>query len=249
MTDNDSSNLTRWIIGAPIGVLLVVGLLILALPWFLSIVGWSYDTTSREFQKAAEDSIPYIYIGVLGIMVTALGIAFSLVATIATVLVSLKKAKQERKQQDTQKILLDTRLSSFYQEKVVLRWNKFGTGADGNSTKARANLSIYNRNTGSAASVAVRYLLNYYEFLAIGIHQGHLEEDVLRESLRGILCRLVFDMRLIIRAARIQPGHEQSFEYIVALYGKWKKEDNADEWNMRVDLGPETKIKFDADNQ
>ena len=219
------------IISAPF---IIVGVLVLASPWTLNFIEWSYNSSVRDFNDAAVDSLPYIYVGALGIMVAGIGIAVTAVAALAT----MRKASQERKQQDTQKTLLDTRLSSLYQEKVALRWSEFETGKDGNNKKARANHRKFTKNKKSPESAAVIYLLNYCEFLAIGIFLNNLDEDVLYESLRGIVCRLLFDMRMIISEERNTDGHERSCQYLVVLYYKWVKKKNADEWKQEMDLGP-----------
>lgn len=232
----------RWCVAALAITLALVYLLMALLPYFLSVAEWSYERSGKDFKKAAGDTFPYIYVSILGIAVGILGVAAALVA----VFVNARNARlereqranseeQARRQQDTQNTLLDTRLSRYYQEQVALRVSHFPSGKE--AKPPEDVLDECQKKTDSPQVSSVIYLLNYYEFLSIGILQGNLDETVLKESLRGILCRLVFDMRSVIAHARNE--NSKAFIYLVTIYDRWvSKVDGNYEWEDGLDLGP-----------
>ncbi|MEM9269871.1 MAG: DUF4760 domain-containing protein, partial [Pseudomonadota bacterium] len=67
---------------------------------------------------------------------------------------------------------------------------------------------------------AIRSLLNYYEFLALGIERGDLDKDLLYGSIRGILCNLVVDMRDIVETANAR--NDKTFDRLIWLYNEWR---------------------------
>lgn len=75
-----------------------------------------------------------------------------------------------------------------------------------------------NRRRKSAE--AVRSLLNYYEFISYGIASGDLDETMLKETVRGMVCRLVADAHLVI--ADYQQKEARTFTHLATLYHRWK---------------------------
>lgn len=84
---------------------------------------------------------------------------------------------------------------------------------------------------------SVRYLLNYYEFIAVGIRHGDLDERLLEQTIRGIVCSLVAATRLYIVLGRTREHETKTgsrrrrrtpelrvYENLLWLYDKWKDE-------------------------
>lgn len=146
----------------------------------------------------------------------------------------MQSVNRERKQQDTHKILLDTRLSEYFQEQVRIRRLKLSPKKVNPDAMLKKYLDIE-----SNESAAIQYLLNYYEFLSVGILSGNLDEGTLRDSIRQILCGLVFDMREVIHHLRVDEGRPRAYENLVKVYFNWvaKVEGNG-EWEKNINLGP-----------
>ena len=217
-----------WLILIFVIAIILVGILLASLPISLNLLEWSYDFSGRNFEDADGNTFPYLYVAILGIVVGALSVAF----TIATILVSVDRANQERKIQDTQKILLETRLSTYYQSQLDIRRKYFPIGGD-----AKKVLRIFKASGNSPQKATIKYLLNYYEFLAIGVLHQNLDETMIEQSLRQILCTLVFDMRLVIHHVRVVQNRPKSYEHLVKIHEMWAKKKNG-EWEEGIDLGP-----------
>ncbi len=69
-------------------------------------------------------------------------------------------------------------------------------------------------------------MLNYYEFLALGIETGDLDEDMLRRSVRGIMCSLVDDARQIV--AELNRRDRKTYGELIRLYNRWRSESALD---------------------
>lgn len=57
---------------------------------------------------------------------------------------------------------------------------------------------------------ALRYLLNYFEFIAVGIRYGDLDEVLLKNTLRSILCSVYEAAEPLVRQRRKAPGLTES---------------------------------------
>lgn len=73
--------------------------------------------------------------------------------------------------------------------------------------------------------VALTYILNYLEFVALGIRHGDLHEGVMKSSLRGILCDTVSVAEQLIETRRRinQHGRRPSvYEHLMWLDARWR---------------------------
>ncbi|NOR31752.1 MAG: DUF4760 domain-containing protein [Sulfitobacter sp.] len=163
--------------------------------------------------------------------------AISVVAAILTFWYSSRIARRAQRKQHTITVLLETRLSSEFQGTTEKRrahfpeytdvtfddWNaaRNATPWPGASSKV---IDIYKVRRDSA--LALTTLLNYYEFLAVGIIEGDLDEDMLKKTLRSIMCNLVDDSRHLI--AGMQQVNPNTYEHLTALYGQWRKHNACD---------------------
>lgn len=214
-------------------LLLVIGVLfaLVTMPILLSLIEWSYGLSGRNFGRLDTGTLPYIYTAVFGVVVTLLTVAVTVSAT-----------RDENRKRSTQQILLDSRLSEYFQERLDLAEKHFPKGK-------KASLSLFNAFQKSSiaeekeAAEALRRVLNYYEFIAAGVEHGNLDKDMLKETVRAMLCGLVYDTRDIIRDFRVTKREELNYQNLVAVYWKWVKEENSDEFgsdlrNDRGYLGP-----------
>ncbi|MEM7718259.1 MAG: DUF4760 domain-containing protein [Pseudomonadota bacterium] len=140
---------------------------------------------------------------------------------------SLEQELQSRKQH-TIKILFDTRLSSEFRQYLEHRKYCFaeGTVIDPGiyrnylAAKRTVDVSDDEANRRRKSAEAVRSLLNYYEFISYGIASGDLDEAMLKETIRGMVCRLVADAHLLV--ADYQSVEPRTFQHLSALYHGWK---------------------------
>ncbi len=165
------------------------------------------------------------------ILVSLLGIATATVTALFTTGIGLfaayrtyrntakTNAKAQRKQH-TINILFQSRLSEYFQKTNSLRKEVFPTDQDiflDDWKAARAG-----EDKPREGAEALQQLLNYYEFLAVGIAQGDLDKDLLHKSIRGIMCNLVDDARYMI--AELRENDPNTLEYLAQLYDEWRVE-------------------------
>ena len=146
------------------------------------------------------------------------------------------KLDQARKQH-TLDILFDTRLSSEFRRHLENRKRYFGEGEKVDPALFWEYLRPGIRPLDETSepfrkrecAEAIRALLNYYEFLALGIAREDLDEDMLKGTIRGIMVRLVRDMYDVIETHRMPNPHndavnEKTYEHLIRLYMRWKKD-------------------------
>ncbi len=203
----------------------------------------------KKFLTRYAHWIALILAGVFGLM-SALNLLFPasfasfdprVSATIAALLFavfsyfsrSVEQEIQSRKQH-TIKILFDTRLSPEFRQYLEKRKYCFAEGSVIVPETYRAylaatrtvDISDDEANRRRKSAEAVRSLLNYYEFISYGIESGDLDETMLNETIRGMVCRLVADAHLVI--ADYQKTEPRTFAHLTALYRAWKDADQPD---------------------
>ncbi|APA66623.1 DUF4760 domain-containing protein [Janthinobacterium sp. 1_2014MBL_MicDiv] len=146
----------------------------------------------------------------LGILAAATG---WIVSSIVTIRNSVK--------QHTINTLLQTRLSVTYMKQAE-HVNDFLIGQGYSSTKP-APITLV---TGTPANlVAVDYILNFLEFLAVGIRHGDLHEKVLKDSMRGIVVGLAKTVEEYLDDCRgVKNGkaaHPRVYENLIWLRDRW----------------------------
>ena len=211
-----------------------------ALPEFLSntfdIIERSYQHFGRSFAELFESgeenrgksllddgSLPYIF-------TTVVGVVFGVAVTIAAVILTVMSTRSENRKQSTIKILLEARMSKDFQADLALIQIYFPTGRKASPNKYQ-RLSRSPRIKEMQAATALLQMLNYYEFIGTGIRKGNLDSSMTKETIRGLLCRLVFDMRGIIRHYRVTMNQPKTFKDIVALYWLWVDKDQKSEFD------------------
>ena len=152
------------------------------------------------------------WVGVAGILAAATG-------WVVTSMVNLHNARR----QHTVNVLLQSRLSQAYQQRLRDVVKAFPVTPK--VTKLR--VGDWNTQEYSEAIDGVKYLLNYFEFVAVGIRTGDLDEKTLRMSLRGILTTLCDMADVYIRYQRGEleenDGYpsNRSYEHVLWLRKRW----------------------------
>ena len=202
-------------------VLIILGIVsaLLILPLFLCLIEWSYGLSGRKFIELDHSSLPYIYTAVFGVVVTLM-----------TVVVTVNATQEENRKQATLKILLEARVSEYFQKTQDLVIEYFPSNETDCLKKLR-DLSDSEDEREQKAVAAVFEVLNYYEFIAAGIRQRNLDKKMLKNTIRRILCRLVFDMRDIIRDIRVNQKRTKSYQHLVAIYWEWVDKTHKDEFD------------------
>lgn len=117
--------------------------------------------------------------------------------------------------QHTINTLLQSRMSTAFQAKADAYQKYYPTLP---IDTPMTNLEWQDASKSEAVST-VRYLLNYFEFLAIGIKAGDFDEFLMRDSLRKILCSLVERNLDFIKFC--QSKNSRSFSNLLNLYNFW----------------------------
>lgn len=137
---------------------------------------------------------------------------------IVTFLLSAWNSEVQRRKQQTMSLLQDRHKSDF---RILLERRSAtfppGTTVDPDAFLARAN-SIDAISARQGAD-ALQALLNHYEFIALALKNGNLDHDMMRKSIRGVMCNLVHDCRLLI--AHVRKDNSLIFEHLVPLYNEW----------------------------
>jgi hypothetical protein len=172
--------------------------------------------------------------------------AISVIAAILTFWFSTRAARRAQRKQHTITVLLETRLSAEFQGTIEKRRAHFPEYTDVSfedwdyarkaTAPSDASSEVINaQKIKRDSALALTTLLNYYEFLAVGITEGDLDEDMLKKTLRSIMCNLVDDSRYLI--AGMQMVNPNTYEHLSNLYGEWRKT-NARDINGRPNERP-----------
>lgn len=170
--------------------------------------------------------------GALPALATMLSVFVAVVAFFANATIS----KRQQRKQHTVNLLFETRFSAelrdlnrrrklaFPEYKTVafdpwLKAYKAGKYPSGSNDQSPEVI----KSDGARALVE---MLNYYEYLAVGIAQGDLHHGMLKESLRGIMCSFVDDARCVI--AGIRQKNPRAYKYLVELYALWRDDTAVD---------------------
>ncbi len=130
--------------------------------------------------------------------------------------------------QHTISTLLDSRLSTTYMEHAkVINETFFVEGKICPLTPTEMKEGL--------ADGSITYILNYLEFIAVGIRSGDLDEWVLRRTIRGMVCNLEMALQIYIQESQKlkrlpprwmiwKPRKSKAFEHVSWLAKKWDVE-------------------------
>lgn len=206
--------------------LLALGALAFLVLLILISAGMSTFLLTAEF-RALLHLIPDQPDGEFRILVSLFGIAVSALTAVGGILFAVysyfrnaKRAEAAQRKQHTINILFQSRLSEHFQKTNSLRKEIFPTDQDIFLDDWKAARARDGKPREGAE--ALQQLLNYYEFLAVGMSQGDLDKDLLHKSIRGIMCNLVDDARYMI--AELRENDAKTLEYLASLYEEWREE-------------------------
>lgn len=121
--------------------------------------------------------------------------------------------------QHTINTLLQSRLSAAYMEKAA-KVNASLAKPPGNTF---AQISFEQVKNGDPIVSEVSYFLNYFEFIAVGIRHGDLDEDLMKGSIRGFVRKLCDVADEYIKASRTDAAGNptRTLEHLGWLYARW----------------------------
>lgn len=162
-------------------------------------------------------------------------------ATIAALLFAVfslfyrfEMAEAQSRKQHTINILFNSRLSPEFRQHLEYRRIHFPEGERIDYKRFKDHLTAERTKETSGqdakdmrkSAEAVRSLLNYYEFIALGIKNGDLDEDMMKGSIRGNMCNLVADAVGVIEGYQV--NNRLTYEHVTELYQSWKTDDKPD---------------------
>lgn len=159
-------------------------------------------------------------------MIALAGVGFAIFAFAYN---ASERLNQSRKQH-TIKLLFDTRLSAEFRSHLEKRRDHFELFQDIDpetyksylAARRSTELSEEDAESRRKSAEALRSLLNYYEFVAFGVRTNDLDEELLKGTIRGIMCNLVQDSRLVI--ADQQRSSATNYEHVAWLYDRWRED-------------------------
>jgi hypothetical protein len=132
------------------------------------------------------------------------------------------------RKQHTMNLLLQSRLSTEFNKHVNAIRNTFPDGSEITYENARK----------SEAFESVRYILNYYEFIAVGLKHRDLDERLLRDSHCTQICtfckrvdKLLAHVREENERGVASPKHSRLYNNLRDLQHRWQKHMNQPERN------------------
>lgn len=182
----------------------VLGLLIcVELLLFAGFVFWQRQLMDGDAMKVG---LPQ-WVILAGVLTAMLGWA-------TTSLVTIKNSVK----QHTINTLLQSRLSATYMvyaDRLNLHFSEFSAAHGRDPSKWAGKDPITGVDIPS-----LRYVMNYFEFIAIGIRHGDLEEEMLRSSLGSILKNTVIFADSYISSSK--KGQPLAFCNLMWLNDRWK---------------------------
>jgi hypothetical protein len=150
--------------------------------------------------------------------IQTIGILIGAVAAIIGWLFTTRAQAIDSTKANTMKILMESRLSDEYSRNLKITTKIFTAQRQSNGDNC--NLSVVDYQALNADQLdSVHYMLNYFEFIAVGIRCGDLDELYMRQTLRSIILTNYKFYKLIIEER--QKRTPSSFENLVTLANRW----------------------------
>ena len=196
------------------------------------IGGLMWSSLSLAYQAIPETHSPRFtaFSGISATIVAFLGVG----AAIFTFWFNALLARRAQRKQHTITILLETRLSAEFRETKEKRRIQYPEFKDIHFLDWKNDRNAtrdWDGGTGDGSgrresADALLTLLNHYEFLALGIELNDLDEDLLKRSIRGIMCSLVDDARDVI--SHVRESNPNTYEHLTKLYNDWRIDGSTD---------------------
>lgn len=149
-----------------------------------------------------------------------IGIVSAITGWIVSAYITLRNSIK----QHTINTLLQSRLSATYMENANLINANFFAPSMKDDPPVTVDFLYDPANAKSLQ--AVNYVLNYLEFLSVGIRHGDLDKKVLRHTMRGIIVRLYEKMSKYLEFMRGEENgvvaRPNQLEHLTWLYNEWK---------------------------
>lgn len=147
--------------------------------------------------------------------------AGGIVLAIVTFLLNGWRSEVQRRKQHTMSVLQE-RFSTDFRVLLEERVHSFPPGKRVDPIEFFAYRDNFSADAmpQRKSAEALQALLNNYEFIALAISKGDLDKEMMRETIRGIMCNLVHDCRDLITDARRK--NELLFKNLVPLYREWR---------------------------
>lgn len=189
----------------------VLGLLLFAeLVVFVLFAGWEliwFQFTFFRHRPPALDTQKWI------LLIT---LASALTGWIITAMVTVRNSIK----QHTINALLQSRLSATYMAHADVVNRNF-LAPDGSLMPLLPSELEAQSDATQAKLNSLRYILNYIEFIAVGIRYGDLHESLLKSSLRGIVLNAFRFSEAYIKHS--QKANMKAYENLVWLRNRWIK--------------------------
>jgi hypothetical protein len=146
-------------------------------------------------------------------------VLFGAISAMTGWFISADIARRNSKKQHTMAVLTQVRISTEMNSRIKALYSVYPIGRSLSEPDTEKS-----EKEQTDALAAARYVLNYYEFLAVALRHGDLDHDLLKDCIRGQLCDFVDKARVVIDNHREQDPQKPSRRYseLLALYAKWK---------------------------
>jgi len=145
-------------------------------------------------------------------------VVFGGLTALAGWIVTAYIARRNSTKQHTMAVLTQIRISAEMNTRIKTLYDKFPLGTPMDAQ--------YVATTPENDDVirAARYILNYYEFLAVALRHGDLDHDLLKDCIRGQLCGMYVKLKALIDDAVQKDTMKPSRRYIDLrrLYFLWQ---------------------------
>lgn len=179
----------------------LLGLLLCAVVLLsIAFLGWQLSAGKQAWGKLKAEHV-----------LATLGVASAICGWLIAGIINLRNSIR----QHTISTLLQSRLSATYM-KYADDLSRHYTDYD---VRRRSNPALKEMATDGVDILALRYILNYFEFIAIGVKRGDLDDDMLRDSLRSILKKNVSMSRPWIKATQIDSPN--TYKNLLWLHDRW----------------------------
>lgn len=169
---------------------------------------WLFDFISQ--MEAHE------YIWLLGILLATIG----WIATVTT-------TRYLSRRQHTINVLLQHRFNDYFHKHLSTVTAHFPVGTIISKSDAEALFSSVKKKANNdplrEVYESIVPILNYYEFLAVGITRGDLNENVMRDFYKSMVCNFCEKTHEFIKHA--QKDQPTGCEHLIELYKIWRRTD------------------------
>jgi Domain of unknown function (DUF4760) len=131
--------------------------------------------------------------------------------------ISIRESRSIARQKNATDILFNSRQDSCLRE----GYNKFRNMHSTNTSDVSA--LAYSDRVWSEEATQICYVLNHYEYLAVGIHQGIYDEPTLKRAQYGIVVKLYSMAMPFIMEARSQTQSDTLFADFEQLCIRWRE--------------------------